>query len=174
MEGEARATIGKVLSSHGVTGRVKIAPLTDYPERYYDMESLTLYRGKDAIGTYLIEQMQPTPNGYFIVTLSGISDMDTADSLRGCTVEIPKSKRTELPSGVFWISDLIGLYAESDDGRSLGKVKDIVNSGSTQLIVITDTKGKDHLIPASKEFLLNADIKAGKMTLHLIDGLWEL
>ena len=174
MSGEARAIIGKVLSAHGVRGQVKIRPLTDYPERYLDMDNLSLYRDGQLIGAYPIEQVRSTPNDYFLVALEGVTDMDQAEALRGCTVEILKSERTQLPEGEYWISDLIGLDAKSDEGIRLGKVRDIVSSGASQLIVITDDEGKEHMVPANGEFLLDADLNAGHITIRLIDGLWDL
>ena len=173
MTGEDRVIIGKVLTAHGVKGELKTAPLTDYPERYLEMRALSLYRKGEPVGEFGIKNVRAAGDS-LLITLEGIDDMDAANALRGCTIEIPKSERAELPEGEFWISDLIGLTAERDTGQRLGTVKDIVESGASQLIIIAGTDGKEHMVPANEEFLLGADLTAKTVTLRLIDGLWEL
>ncbi len=175
MPQETRVIIGQISGAHGVKGEVKIRPLTDYPERFLEMDELSLYREGRLVETYAVNQMRDTlTHGFFLAALEGVSDMDRAQTLRGCTVEILPSERVPLEEGEFWISDLIGLDAFDTGGKRLGVVKDIVDSGSSQLIVVTDDGGKDHLIPAVPEFLCGADLATRRIELQLIEGLWEL
>ncbi len=175
MPQEARVIIGQISGAHGVKGEVKIRPLTDYPERFLDMEELSLYRNGQLVGTFAVNGMRDTlTHGFFLAALEGVNDMDRAQSLRGCTVEILPSERVPLAEGEYWISDLIGLDAFDTQGTRLGVVKDIVDSGASQLIVVTDDGGKDHLVPAVPEFLCGADLASRKIELQLIEGLWEL
>ncbi len=175
MPQEARVIIGQISGAHGVKGEVKIRPLTDYPERFLDMEELSLYRDGQLVGTFAVNGMRDTlSHGYFLAALKGVDDMDRAQDLRGCSVEILPSERVPLEEGEYWISDLIGLDAFDTESKRLGIVKDIVDSGPSQLIVVTDDGGKDHLVPAVPEFLVGADLAARRVELQLIEGLWEL
>ncbi len=175
MPQDARVIIGQISGAHGVKGEVKIRPLTDYPERFLDMKELSLYREGRLIGTFAVNQMRDTmTHGYFLAKIEGVDDMDRAQALRGCTVEILPSERVPLEEGEFWISDLIGLEAFDTEGKRLGVVKDIVDSGSSQLIVVKDDDGKEHLVPAVPDFLVGADLAERRVELQLIEGLWEL
>ena len=78
------------------------------------------------------------------------------------------------PENEFWISDLVGLEALDENGTRLGVVKDVVDSGASQLLVITDENGKDHYVPAVPEFFLSADLEKRNVVIHLVEGLWEL
>ncbi|MGI6075665.1 MAG: ribosome maturation factor RimM [Pyramidobacter sp.] len=170
-----RVIIGQVQGAHGVRGELKIKPLTDFPERFLSMAELSLYRKGESAGSYAIRGIRDVPDrGYFLVSLQGVDDRDQADALRGCTVEIPPEERIPLAPGEFWISDLIGLDAFDDNGAHLGTVRDMVANGSSDLMVIRDNDGKDHLIPAAPQFFLKADLAERRVTLHLIEGLWEL
>jgi 16S rRNA processing protein RimM len=175
MSDGARVVIGLVQGAHGVKGEVKIRPLTDFPERFSGMDELSFYRKGEPVGTCAVRNIRSVPDrGYFLVSLQGVETRDQADALRGCTVEISPENRVPLAPGEFWASDLIGLDAYDDRDTRLGTVRDIVSGGASDLIVIRDEDGRDHLIPAAPEFFLNADPGAGRITLHLIEGLWEL
>ena len=158
MSGAARVVIGQVQGTHGLRGEIKIRPLTDFPERFFGMESLSFYRNGKCAGDYRVEGMRDAlTRGYFLAALEGVETIEQA-----------------LAPGEFWTSDLIGLDACDDRGEKLGVVKDIVDSGPAQLLVIHDFAGKDHLIPAVPEFFRDADLKARRVAIHLIEGLWEL
>ena len=170
-----RVIIGQVQGSHGVHGELKIRPLTDFPERFLSMTELSLYRNGEWAGNYAVRRVRNVlDRGYFLVLLQDVEDRDHADALRGCTVEILPEERVPLAPGEFWISDLIGLDAFDDGGTRLGTVRDMAGNGSSDLMIVRDDFGKDHLIPATPQFLLNADLRKGRVTLHLIEGLWEL
>lgn len=175
MSRDVRVVIGQVQGVHGVKGEVKIRPLTDFPERFAGMKELSFYRNGGPVGTYAVQQVRSVlERGYFLVSLQNVENRDQADTLRGCTVEISPEERVPLAPGEFWASDLIGLDAYDDRGTRLGTVRDIAANGASDLIVVRDDSGRDHLIPASPQFFLNADPAAGRITLHLIEGLWEL
>ena len=175
MPGAVRIVVGQVQGTHGLRGEIKIRPLTDFPERFFEMESLSFYRDGKNAGSYRVTGMRDAlTRGCFLAALEGVETIEQAELLRGCSVEIAPDERVPLAPGEFWISDLIGLDAYDDRGRKLGVVKDIVDSGASQLVVVRDEGGKDHLIPAAPEFLRDADLDARRVTLRLIEGLWEL
>ena len=175
MPDESRVIIGQVQGTHGVRGQFKIKPLTDFPERFFDMDELCLYRDGKPAGTYKIRDMRDAlMRGHVIASVEGVDNMDQAEFLVGCSVEVSKDNRVELAPGEVWISDLLGLNVFDDHDNRLGILKDVLDSGAARLFVITDDVGKEHMVPASEEFFLNVDLEAKRMTVHLIDGLWDL
>lgn len=170
-----RVVIGRVTGPHGIHGALKIFPLTDYPERFFGMDSVSLYRGGELVGTYPVREMgELRGKGLVLGTLEGVDSVEAAEFLNGCTVEVEPAERVPLPENEFWIDDLVGLDVRDESGRRLGTVKDIVSSGAARLLVITDDGGAEHLIPAVPEFFLSADLATRTVTVRLIDGLWEL
>ena len=172
---DVRVVVGQALGPHGVHGLVKIRPLTDYPERFFSMDSLRFYSRGELAGSYAVREMRLLEGkGVFLASLEGVDDMNAAESLRGCTVEILPEERVPLPENEFWISDLVGLDALDESGTRLGVVKDVVDSGASQLLVIADDSGKDHYVPAVPEFFLSADLEKRNVVIHLVEGLWDL
>lgn len=53
----------------------------------------------------------------------------------------------ELPEGTYYIADLLGLEVYTNDGKELGKLVDIYNSGSCDIYVVKDDNGKQILLP---------------------------
>ncbi|MBP5212360.1 MAG: 16S rRNA processing protein RimM [Pyramidobacter sp.] len=175
MPENVRVVVGQVAGTHGIRGEIRIRPLTDYPERFFEMETLRLYRRGEPAGSWNVRGMRELEGrGMFLASLEGVDDMDAAEQLRGCTIEIDPAERVQLPENEFWISDLAGLDALDESGTRLGVVKDVVDSGASQLLVITDDNGRDHYIPAVPEFFRSADLQSRTVTIRLIDGLWEL
>lgn len=175
MPDAARVIIAQVMDAHGIKGQIKLRPLTDFPERFLSMKELRLYRQGAPVGTYGITEIREVPaQGCLFAALSGVRDRDQAEALRGCTVEISKDERVPLKDGEYWISDLIGLNASDDQGNELGFVKDILDTGASDLMEIVDPEGKIHLIPLVRDFFVGADLEKRQVIIHLIDGLWSV
>ena len=74
----------------------------------------------------------------------------------------------------YFITDLIGLLVKDDTGAEVGTVKDVLETGANDVYVVALPNGKELLLPAIKDCILNVDIEAGEMTVHILDGLMDL
>ena len=73
--------------------------------------------------------------------------------------------------GFCMISDMIGLQVETEDGEAFGTLKDVIETGANDVYVVETSSHEEVLIPAIKECILEVDIEAGRMVVHLLDGL---
>ena len=73
-----------------------------------------------------------------------------------------------------FVADLIGLTAITEDGQVLGKLKDVLFTGANDVYVVEMENGKEVLIPAIKQCILQVDLEAGQMHVHLLEGLLDL
>ena len=55
-----------------------------------------------------------------ILTLDGVTDRNAAEALKGSMVLMDEADLEELPEGVYYIKDLIGMKVVSDSGVELG------------------------------------------------------
>ena len=79
----------------------------------------------------------------------------------------------ELPEGVYYIRDMIGMDVVSDKGELLGKLKDI-NTNTPQRVYEVARPGKsDILIPGVDEFILDINMETRTITVKVIEGLYE-
>ncbi len=70
--------------------------------------------------------------------------------------------------------DLIGLKVMTDEGEELGTLKDVLQTGANDVYVVEMTDGKELLLPAIKQCILNVDLEQQTMTVHVLDGLMDL
>ena len=80
----------------------------------------------------------------------------------------------ELPEGVYYIADLIGLDIVTEDGEKIGTVSDVFNTGSNDIYEVKREGKKNLLLPVIDDVVLNIDVEDGKITVRMMDGLEDL
>ena len=170
---DGKVVIGRVSSPHGVRGELTIVPLTDFPERFQEMDSLDLYREGVLLSTLNVRRIRFNEGKDSLILESDLGDRDEAAALSGALVLIDAEDRVELPEGHFWIDDLIGLRVEDMKGRPLGTVKDILTAGASETYEILGVDGRVHYVPAAEEFVRDIDLDLGRICIALIEGLWD-
>lgn len=162
---------------HGLRGRLKILPLTDYPERFESMETLEVY-GQDGVNTATLTPVSfKWMEGKNIIVLEAeeVQGRETAEPLVGRNIEVAPEERYPLEDGAYWVDDLMGLTVrEAHEGTALGTISGVIPGGEHDLYAVTDFEGKVHYIPAVKEFISAVDLDKREMRVILIEGLWEL
>lgn len=157
--------IGKIVNTHGIRGEVKIQPWCDDPYIFDELEHLVI-GGRE----YEIERNRLHKNCQ-IVKLGGVDDMDAAEMMRNKVVMVERSV-FELPEGRYFITDIEGLSVREENGRVLGKVKEIIRTGSNDVYLLEDTfNNKQILIPVIDEVILETNIGEGYITVRLLPGL---
>ena len=161
--------VGQIVNTFGINGQVKVKPFTDDLERFEELKSVLVEKGKELIEMQIEEvKYQQT---VVLLKLKGIEDMNMAEKLKGCYLKIKREDARKLPNDTYFIADLIGLNVYTEDGILLGKVDDIYNNKSNDIYVIKDELGKQILLPAIKDVIKHIDIENEKITVHLLNGL---
>lgn len=164
--------VGKVLCPWGVKGQVKVEPLTDDIQRFKNLKSV-LVSGDNRRLTENIESVNLLQNKYVAVKLQGIDTRDLAEKLRGCLLEVPRDEAIKLPKGRFFISDIIGIRVLDEKGDILGTVSDVLQTKANDVYVFKDNVGKEYLIPAIKEVIIDIDLENNKMIIRPLEGMLE-
>ena len=161
--------IGQIVNTFGIKGMVKIKPFTDDINRFDKLEKVYI-KNKDGKKEYQIQEVKYHKN-MVLMKLEGIDTLEQADILRQSYLLVNREDEEPLEEGVYYIVDLVGLEVYTDENVFLGNVDDIFNTGSNDIYVIKDGKGKQILLPGIPEVLKNVDLENGKITVHLIPGL---
>ena len=153
--------IGQIVGAHGLKGRVKVVPLTDFVERFDTGSRLRL------AGNWVeVESVQPQ-KARLLMKLSGIDDPETAKSHQWEHLEIPvDNSLPPLEDDEYRTIDLIGLTVETEDGETLGEVDNVLEFPAHDVIQVGDI-----MIPAVKEFVKEVDLDNKKMVVKLIEGM---
>lgn len=152
---------GQVVSTHGIAGEVKILPWADGPDFLLNFDTVYL-NGKP----YPVTRSRVQGN-CVLMKLEGIDTVEDAMKLRNQVVRIDRSG-IKLEDGAVFIADLIGCTCLDDDGKAIGKIKQVLNQPSSDVYVIEGEHS--YMIPAVKEFVREINVAEGYVRLHLIEG----
>ena len=161
--------IGQIVNTFGIKGMVKIVPFTDNIERFDELKKVYIVNKKSR-KEYEVEEVKYHKN-MVLMKFKGIEKVEEAENLRNCYLEIDRKDAKQLEEDTYYIVDLIGLDVYTDEGKNLGKLDDVFNTGSNDIYVVKDELGKQILLPAIKEVIKNVDLENKKITVHLLEGL---
>lgn len=164
---EQMFTIGKIVNTHGVKGEVRVLPSTDDIKRFGKLKEVQV-ENRTTI-TYEIETVRYHKN-FVLLKFKGINTMDEAELLKNSLLKINRKDALPLQKDEYYQCDLYGLKVVTDTGRDLGKLTDILVTGSNDVYVVRNDE-KEILIPAIKQCILNVDLEAQEMLVHLLEGL---
>jgi 16S rRNA processing protein RimM len=164
--------VGVITTTHGVHGEVKVFPTTDDPKRFKKLKNVILDTGSNKIDME-VENARFFKN-MVILKFKGIDDINDVQKYTKKDLYVTRENAVELSENEYFIADLIGLRAVSDEGEDLGELADVLSTGANDVYVIKKEGQADLLVPAIKDCVLDVDIEGGKVTLHLLPGLREL
>ena len=163
--------VGKIVKPHGIQGEVCIAPTTDWPEQFQAGQSYRIYKTGSEPRQIVIEKVR-SHHFQLIAKLKDVNSRNEAEAFRGWYFQIEAHSRPMLPENEFYVSDLIGLRAVTQDNTDLGVLTDVLQHTGQDLYVIS-RNGSDILIPAVKEFISEVDLKKQVIVINPIEGLIE-
>ena len=161
--------IGKIVNTVGISGEVKVFPTTDDVRRFDLLDEISILLNGSML-TKKVKNRRYHKN-LVMLKLEGVEDVDSAEKFRGGIIVIDRSDALPLADNEYYISDLIGLTVETEDGRLLGLIKDVLVTGANDVYIVKREDAKDLLIPAIAECILKVDIEKKHMLVHLLEGL---
>ncbi len=164
--------VGAVTTTHGLRGEVKVFPTTDDPKRYKVLKETIADTGKKRF-TLEVENARFFKQ-MVIVKFKGIDRIEEAEPLKGAKLYVTREHALPLGEDEYFLADLAGLTVVTEEGETLGVVKDILQTGANDVYVIGQKGAKDLLVPAIKECVKTIDLDGGRMVVHLLPGLREM
>jgi 16S rRNA processing protein RimM len=162
--------IGIISGVYGYKGEVKIAPLTDYPERFEQLNGVIL---SDFHGVRAQEEIEYVKfnNNHIYLKFAGIDTKEEAVKYKGAYVQISEGQLFPLPEGVYYQFQLLGLRVFDAEKGCLGILRDIIETGANDVYVIDSEDYGEILIPAIKQVVRKIDLEEGVMQICLLPGL---
>ena len=159
---------GKIVSTHGVRGEVRVQPWCDTPEFLCRFKRLFL-DGEE----YRVQSARPHKN-VVILKLRGIETPEAAQKLVN-KILFAAREDFKLDKGTYLIADLIGLKVVDADDESLvyGELTDVSQTGANDVYHIRFADGKTRYIPAIPQVVRETDPEAGIMKIKPLDGLFD-
>lgn len=161
-------SIGQIVNVHGFKGMVKVYPLTDDMNRFKALKEVYVEENNQLV-KYEVEDIKFLSNTV-AVKLKGIDTEEQANRLRNFYMKIDRKLAVKLPKDSYFICDLIDLEVYNEKDMFLGKIKDVLQTGSNDVYVV-QTNGKDILVPALKHVVKKVDLENKKIMVELPEGL---
>ena len=159
--------VGIITSTHGVRGEVKVYPTTDDPRRFRRLKEVVLDTGREKLnleieGVKFFKQ-------FVILKFKGLDNINDIEKYRQKSLYVTRKNAVRLQRDEYFIADLIGLKVQDEDGKELGTVKDVIETGANDVYEVEMADGKSLLLPAIKQCILNVDVENGTMQVHVLE-----
>lgn len=159
---EELVAVAKITTPHGVRGEVKLQPLTDFPHRFAETEYLLLDDG-----TQMVLESAHFVNNSVLAKFVGFETPEAWVSFRNKILYVTEERLMPLPPGQYYIHQIIGLDVIDEHGSVLGKVCDVLHTGSNDVYVVKLPNEKEELLPAIDSVVKNIDVAAGRMIVKM-------
>jgi len=163
--------IGRVVRPHGVRGKIKLEYFGEDVHCFPPSREVFIEVKAGRLQAY--EILETTPQApRLILRLKGIERREEVEPLIGKEVFIKREVLPDLEEGEYYWMDLLGMSVETQEGKKIGRVKEIFSTGANDVYVVEGKRGEIFL-PATEEVVQGVDRERGVMKVSRKNGLWE-
>ena len=162
-------TVGFIRRPHGTRGELIMDIHTDFPDQL-----------KAGARVFVGEDHQPMRlattrfhGSAMLVSFRGKDTPEKVGHLRNTWVYLTSADLPHLPGGGVYRHQIIGMRVVTDTGEELGQLEDVFDTGANKVYVVKTPDNKEILLPAIPDVILDVDLSAREVRVHLIDGLIE-
>ncbi len=164
--------VGVFASTHGIRGEIKVFPTTEDVNRFRQLKKLVMETRKGERIPLEVEQVRFL-KGMALLKFKGWDDINQIERYRGSDLLVAREDAIPLEEGEFYVADLLGLPVLDEEGRELGRLKEVLPTGANDVYVVSDGR-RELLLPAIEECILEICPEEGYLRVHLMEGLEEL
>src|SRR5215217_945236 len=164
--------IARAVKPRGLKGEIVAELLTDFPDRFEDVEELVLVSPRGERTTKRLDDYW-FQNDRVVLKLAGYDDVEAAKELVGFEFAVPESERVPLPADHYYDSELEGCTVKVG-AQTIGIVNSVLRTGGTEILVVADESGKERLIPLADSIVVAVDIAGKTILVDPPEGLFDL
>lgn len=164
----AVAILGK---THGLKGELKLHPFTNFPEIIESLEEIFLYNEKTKQFMVATVENLRLADGYYIIKLNGVENVENARKFVGSKVYINKDELPNLSKDEYYFFEIVGSQVIDESGKVLGVVDEVIQTGSNDVIVVNKNKEDEILIPVIYDYIITLDKENKKIVVKVPEWL---
>ena len=165
--------VGRIGKPHGVRGELTVDVRTDDPNARFATGS-SLRTDPAERGPLTVAAAHPRSGG-LVLAFEGVGSREAAEALRGTVLLVDSAELPEIEDADEWYDhQLVGLAAVDQAGGALGEVADVVHAPASDLLVVRDADGREHLVPFVRELVPAVDVPGGRVVIDPPEGLFDL
>ena len=163
--------VGVISSTHGIRGEVKVYPTTDDPERFLDLDEVIL----DTAREHKILEIEGVKffKNQVILKFIGYDNINDIEKYLKKDLLVDREHAVELGENENFIADLIDMEVVTDEGKVLGTLTDVIETGANDVYAVKTPEGKEILLPAIRDCILDVNVDEKRMTVHVMEGLLD-
>jgi 16S rRNA processing protein RimM len=105
-----------------------------------------------------------------LLRLVGVDTVEDAAALRGEYLYVTTADAARPVRGEYFLHEIVGLAVETEEGRPLGHVREVLRTGANDVYVVVGPLG-ELLIPAIADVVQSIDVEAGRILIRPLPGL---
>jgi 16S rRNA processing protein RimM len=168
---EELVAVAKIVKSRGLRGELVADLLTDFPERFGELETAIALLPDGARQILKIEKFW-FQKDRIILKFAGFDSIESAENLRGAEICVPESEAVALDPDEFFDWELTDCEVETVEGLKLGRVKELMRTGGTEILVVAGPE-KEYLIPFAETICPEVDVENKLIKVDVPEGLLE-
>jgi 16S rRNA processing protein RimM len=174
--------VGIITSTHGLRGEVKVYPTTDDARRFKRLKEVILmppgdgqdYTADRISAAYCLKvESVRFFKQFVILKFEELGRIEDVEKYCRYSLLVNRKDAVRLSKDEYYVADLIGLVVRDEDGTEIGTLRDVMETGANDVYVISLNTGKELLLPAIKQCVLEVNIAEGFIRIHILDGLLD-
>ena len=161
--------IGKVVSTQGNKGEVNVLPLTDSINRFKKLS--TVFLGNNHGKTIIDIEKIRIQKDMVILKIKDIENIKEAKTVVGSFIEVERKNAVKLPKDNYFIFEIIGLEVYDENNLFLGRIENVISTGSNDVYIVKGKNKKELFIPAIREVVKDINLEKKRITINIVDGL---
>ena len=162
--------VGKIVTTHGIRGEVKVMVTTDFPAERFATGSQLQILTKQGPLAVTVERAREH-KGMEIIKFAEFDNINQVQAFRDCFLAVSEEDQADLEEGQYYYHQIIGLTVVTTEGRELGKIKEILAPGANDVWVVARKQQSDLLLPVINDVVKKVDLAAGRVEVELMEGL---
>jgi 16S rRNA processing protein RimM len=165
--------VARVARTRGLRGEVIADSLTDFPERFDNLDQVIAVAADGRQRSLQIEEHW-FQRDRIVFKFAGYDSIEAAGELAGLELAVPASDRVELAADRFYEWELKDCRVESVSGEAIGSVSDVMRTGGVEILVVKNDSGDEFLIPMARDICVGIDVNQRLVRIDPPPGLLEL
>ncbi|MEG0772293.1 ribosome maturation factor RimM [Clostridium sp.] len=159
-------SVGQISKPHGIRGEVKVISLMDSLEDFRELDEVFIDEKRIKITEVKLQKDRA------ILKIEGIDTVEAAERYRNKYLMIKREDAKDLPEDTYYVADLIGCTVLDTDGKNLGKIYDVIQTGSNDVYWVKGEGKAEVLIPVLKDIVVNIDINSSEILIKPVN-VWS-
>ena len=166
-----RLSIGRIVSTRGLRGELRIVPAARDLGRFEHLRRVHVEgAGGPQEGLRVTSARQH--KNLILLKLEGVDTIEQAERLIGCDVLVDQDEAIALGEDEYFVHDLVGLEVVTDSGRRAGVLEEVLEGPANDIYVVRGPFG-ELMVPAIAPIVVSVDLAARTMLIHDLPGLLE-